>query len=141
MTTVSTIRPLANAQYLVTGLEPGQQTVLDGTVYKQVQARKAFLQAERDFDKTVEEFYKDILEAQDTLDAAEATAETAGGDHPLSKVQIEKPVEGVEASEGIVLHLDHDGTLINAALNRPDLLIWVGDKLFLIDPPAEPEKV
>lgn len=139
MDTFNTTR-LANSRVLVQGSQPEQRTVLDGSEWDAVRAQVKFDAATKDFDLAVEDFFAPLIAAADAASAAEAAFRAPKAD-PRSVITLDEGTEAVEGKPATVINLGPDATILRMIeFGHTDQLIWVGDKIELLDY-VEPEKI
>ena len=128
-----TIQNLQGNRVLVSGTDVAGtigKTIVDGSQWQDLAARKAFTEAEAEFDATVSEFYSVINAATDKLNAAKDAKIVDALDFIVLAEGVER-VKGVEAE---IVHLTHDSKilrLIEEDANAPRLL-WIGDSLEIL---------
>lgn len=129
-----TITRLANQQALVKGtdnLGTEGQAVLSTARYDEVKRELAMLGAQETFDETVEELFAPLIEAADTLRAAQVAVPV---EDPASYVVVREASTGEASDPGLTLRFDADGTVLNLIESgNSDRLVWVGDALFVTE--------
>jgi hypothetical protein len=137
-----TTQRLVNNRMLVRGtdiLGVDGQCTLSTTQWDDINADKAFSQAEAEFNKAVEAFFAPLEAAKDQFEKAASRPDL----DPATFVVLEEPVEGQPSKPGRMIKLSHDSVVLRLLeQGNSNRLVWVGDMLEVLEPqPAAPAPV
>lgn len=100
--------------------------VLDARQWNELNGHGEFAKAAAAFDDKVDEFFKELTDAADAVDAARAKP----GDDPITYVVVEEGVESTAGKDRVVALLNHDSQVLRALdQGEDDRLVWVNGSL------------
>lgn len=124
-----TVTPLVGGGSLVEGTDAAGKdgtAILRSETWNEVVRYQQQVQAVAEFDEKVDEFFAPLLDAVDSLKAAE---DETGWD----VVVLKDEVEGVDEEPEVRIKLDTDGTVLRVlAEGDHDQLRWVGSTLVVV---------
>lgn len=118
---------LTNGQTLVRGTDVDGNTGqvrLDSSQWDDINARRAFTGAEKDFDAAVAEFFAPLVKAREGLDAAAKGPEV----DPITFVVMKEEVTGQAHQAAVVERLNSHSVILRLIESGDtDRLVWVND--------------
>lgn len=127
-----TTSPLVDGRVLVQGEDShGSQgsTTVDGSQWAEINRRDEFSQANDDFDRAVEEFFKPLTDAAEERERA-LTRPT----DPIAYVVLHEGTSGVPAQDEQLVKLSKDSMILRIIEEgQTDRLVWVEDSLEILE--------
>jgi hypothetical protein len=135
-----TIIKLAGDRALVKGRDTAgtyAQQILDASEWNEVNAHTKHKDAHEAFDAAVEEFFAPLNNA-----IAEIKDSTKPKQDPLFFVTVQEGSDGVEATDEILIRLNHDSAVLRLIEQDPDTdrLLWVNDTLEILEA-TDPQQI
>jgi hypothetical protein len=125
---------LVNHRVIVQGtdiFDVSGKTTLDSTQWDEIKADNSYSQALDAFDAAVEQFFAPLIEASESVAAAQPVAVPVD---PMSYVVLSEAVEGVEAQPAQLVHLSADSIVLRLIEEGDtDRLVWVDGRLEVLE--------